>query len=383
MPTSPFTVRRVSGLAEIRSLVEAWAQLHDASGSTNPFAGPEWPVLWYERFLGPHDTAWLLTVHDGDRLVALVPLYRRESRLGPTLLQSPGTADPWIGPFELPSPVADPAAARPALRAVVEFLVARGEQWDWADLPVGDVVPWLEPEWLPAGSVTVVLRGTVGTPVLPLGEGADPGTGSRRNLKESVRRARNRLTRAHGADGWSVRRVTDPNDVAQAFDTLAATHALRARRTDKRAHLDAIGDPAVRRYVRDVVVAMAQRGRSSIYQLRVGERVITSQLVLATASSSYFSISGMTDDAWEFSPVTYLQWLAVEDAEAAGHREVNLSVGPNQTKLRWTRVVRTYPDFVVVGARTRSRGLYRAAAAVAAVRSFDEARRAHRPGAAE
>ena len=379
--TSSLAVRRVSDLADIRASVPEWAALHDASGSTNPFSGPEWPVLWFERFLGPRDQPWVLQVRDGDELVAVVPLCRRESKFGPTLLQSLGTASPWIGPFEIPSPVAAPEHARAAMRAVVEHLVDRGDQWDWAELHLGSVVPWFEPEWIPGTGATAVLRGVTGTAVLPLGEGADSGAGSRRNLKESVRRARNRLTRAYGSDGWSVRRVVDADEIGAAFDRLARMHAQRARRAGKRAHLDVFADQAIRRYVRDVVVAMATEERASIYELCVGDRVITAQLVLATAVSSYFSVSGMTDDAWEFSPVTYVQWIAVEDATAAAHVEMNLSAGPNQTKLRWTREVRSHPEFALVGPRTRSRTLFRAATAVAAVRAFDEAIRAQHPGA--
>src|SRR4051794_6042610 len=82
-------LRRFSDPRRIRDLHEEWSALHDASGSTNPFSGPEWPTLWFERFLQPGDESWLLEVRDDERLVAVVPLYRRASRaVGPALLQS-------------------------------------------------------------------------------------------------------------------------------------------------------------------------------------------------------------------------------------------------------------------------------------------------------
>ena len=82
--------------------------------------------------------------------------------------------------------------------------------------------------------------------------------------------------------------------------------------------------------------------------------------------------------AWPYSAVTYLQSLAVEHARKLGHSRFGLSLGPNQTKLRWTDQVETYPEVVIVGPRRRSQLAYQAVEAGRAVVCFREARRAHR-----
>ncbi|PWW21800.1 CelD/BcsL family acetyltransferase involved in cellulose biosynthesis [Geodermatophilus normandii] len=367
-------------LSSVAALAGEWQALHDASGDVNPFSGPDWALPWLERFgvEAPY-TPLVLEVREGERLVGVSPLCRQAVLGGRAhVVQPVGTGAPWIGPYELSALLVDPRVGREAARVVVGAVCGLSAEWDWADLALGTAVPWLVPEWLPDFSFTVSVRRVLANAVLDLSAERNVYAG-RRNLKESFRRARNRLTRDFGADGWRVRRVTDQSEVGGAFSRLVALHGDRATLGDgKPVHADVFADGRVRDYLGDVVGRMAARDAVSLYELLIDEEVVATQLVLHTATASYSSVSGLTDRAWDYSAVTYLQSQAVADAQKAGHREFNLSLGPNQAKLRWTDEVRTMPRFSLVAPTRRSQMLYLAAETRGVVAAYREARKAHR-----
>jgi CelD/BcsL family acetyltransferase involved in cellulose biosynthesis len=137
-----------------------------------------------------------------------------------------------------------------------------------------------------------------------------------------------------------------------------------------RVHPDALADPVRREFLNDAVTRMAAAGRAELLTLNVDGAAVAAQLVLRSRSAAYFSLSGMDPQWWTVGPVTLLQYTAMERALARGDAEVNLSVGPDISKLRWSELVVQHPEFVVCGPRTRSRLLlsgYEALAAVAAV----------------
>jgi hypothetical protein len=366
-------------LTAVQKLAHDWRALHEASGEVNPFTGPDWALTWLEHFDDPGHEPCVLEVRDGDRLVGIAPFYRQRVLKGRgTVVRLIGTGDTWIGPLEQPALLTAADRGRDVARSVVGHLCANPAEWDSVRLTLGSTVPWFEPEWLPDWSFTVLERRTRAAAVLDL-QGTENVYAGRRNLKESLRRARNRLTRDVGADGWSVRRVTDPAQVPAAFDRLVALHGERAGLRDGRpVHADVFADPRVLGYLRAVVARAGETGGASVYELLIGDRVEASQLALHTATATYSSTSGVSELAWPYSAVTYLLSLLVQDAQAAGHREVNLSTGPNQAKLRWTDTVRSSTEFVVVGPRRRSQLLNLGQEVSGVLAGYREARRAHR-----
>ncbi|MBM9468737.1 GNAT family N-acetyltransferase [Nakamurella leprariae] len=371
-------VRVHQTVESVADLASEWQVLHDDAGDVNPFSGPDWAVTWLEHFADDRRAPFVLSVRYGDRLVGVLPLYRQSAARVIDVLQPVGTGSPWIGPYELPAMTADPARGRAVARAVVAELCARPDDWDWSSVIFGSAAPWLEPEWLPNWEFTVVPRRTIATVTLDLAGGHDIYSG-RRNLKESFRRARNRLTRDLGTDGWSTRRVLDEDEIGAAFDRLVRLHGSRADVQDGRpVHANVLADDRVQRYLREVVTRMSRRGAVSVYELLIADEVVAGQLMLHTSTATYSSVSGATDAAWPYSAITYLQSLAVADAQQAGHRQLCLSAGPNQAKLRWTDRVDLTPEFGIIGPRRRSRMLSVAATARGTVTSFVAARRAHR-----
>lgn len=348
-----FAVLNVSRLCsdhDVEKIRDEWVQLHEESGSVNPFLGPEWTVHWMRNLMSETDEAWVLTVRDAGRLVGVAPLHLHTYRPGIRRLQMIGSGQPWVGPLEMPALLAARGYGRQVARVVTAHLGEHHRSWHLASVSLGETGDWLEPGWLPAEEFTVLNVKSTPYVVLQLPI-ADRGPGEgRRNLREAVRRARNRLTKQFGADGWTVEGVRDPSVVRTVFEDLVDLHRRRAEYTERgNRHPDQLADPRVRSYLLTVVSELAERGGVTIYRLLAGGHVLAAQLVLHTRTATFISVSGFRGDAWGFSPTNYLQWVAVNDAADRGHSEVNFSAWPTEAKLRWSRTVRGSTEFLVIG----------------------------------
>ena len=346
------SVTRIPSLVEARAFAAEWAELAETSGARNPFTHPDWLLPWAERFLRPSEQVWLLAARKDGRLVGVAPFYRRS--YGPGLVRSMqlwGTGR-HSGLVDLPQLLLDREHSRIAARALLSWLCTETSSWDWALIPLEDRF-WLEPEWLPPdGRIMILTKIVRANVVLPINQ-ARP-TVIKRNLRESLRRGRNRLNRCH-PDGWCVARVTERADLINALPDLARLHGERSRLAGKKRHPNALAKEADRSYLSAVVTASAARGGACIYLLLVRGEAVAGLLVLRSRECTYFLLSGMSQQAWEFSPITLLQGCAVDDAITLGHHWVNLSSGPDTPKLRWSEELIVNPEFVLVPDRLSSR----------------------------
>lgn len=351
-------VERLQRVDELRKLDVEWAGLAHESRTTNPFLGPAWTIPWVGELLPKSDDTWVLTVRSHDRLVGIAPFYLHRYRFGIRRLQMIGSGHPWIGPFEAPAVLAAPGYGRPVGRALFAYLAEHRSSWDLVSISFGDSIAWPEPTWLPKPDFTVVPQQATPFVILPLPLGPRTDDDSRRNLKEAVRRARNRLNRRFGAQGWKIDRLTQPSELRSGFNDLVTLHRARSEYTHKgEKHPDVLADDKIREYMHTVVKDLASRGQVTLYRLVAGNEVLAVQLVLHTATASFLSLSGFQNDAWDFSPTNYLQWVAVDDAAVRGDSEMNLSSWPTQAKLRWSREIRAFQEFLLVGPSRTSRAV--------------------------
>lgn len=181
----------------------------------------------------------------------------------------------------------------------------------------------------------------------------------KRNVRESLRRGRNRLDRTYPGR-WSIDSATDRADILHALSDLAALHNARSTIIGKEAHRDALSDQADVSFLSAALSVSADRGGACIYRLLVDGRAVAALLVLRTAESSYFLLSGMAEQFWDYSPVTLLQGRAIDDAIKLGHRQVNLSTGPDRAKTRWSEHIVASPEFALVPDRRLSLGKFSA-----------------------
>jgi CelD/BcsL family acetyltransferase involved in cellulose biosynthesis len=364
-------VTRLATFDEAEKLLPEWRELYQSSASRNPFAAPDWLLTWARHFVAERDLAIFAVRRDGE-LAGVAPWYFRRSRLLPSRLQLLGSGR-HDSLTELPQVLTAPGEARPVLRAVLAEWLRDPREWDWLELPLLDDQGWFEPEWLsgPVGERGAIQHKTTRAAVV-LELPADVETlqsGLKRNLRESLRRARNRLGKS-GLE-WKVTVHEDETSIRRALPVLARLHAARSGLAGRRHHPDALADGARRAFLADALGAMAHLGQARILTLDVGGEPVAAQLVLLAPDATFIGMSGMSADWWHVSPVTLLQWHAAEAAVAAGHSEFNLSVGPSVAKLRWSERVRQHPEFLVCGPRRSSLAAYtgyRMAAAGAAVR---------------
>lgn len=359
---------------------EAWCRLYEGSPTTNPFLHPAW-ALAALRNPGSRAEPWLVRVHAGAELVAVAALESASpvrGLPGVRVLRIAGSHD-YSGLLEVPGILTSPRHARCALRAIVEYLASRGDEWSWWHVPLGGHAPWFEPDWLPAGRGFVVSERLVRAEVVL--DVTDDRLRSR-NLRESVRRAKNRLTRDFGTD-WAVTRVVQRHQLGHSLDSLIRLHRERSSLAGRTSHEDRISTAAARGYLGEVVAFQADRGAVSCYELWARGVLISQLLAFHAPSSTYCGLSGLTATAWQYSPTTLLQWHAYQDTRLDGRRFFSLSTGPDQAKLRWSRELRVHPEFVVVAPRRRARAafaLYSQASQAARLRGDNRRQLAGRTG---
>lgn len=337
---------------------EAWDALFESQqGLANPFCAPEWVQRWYEAFTDPADRL-LFVQRDGARLVAVAPFFRSPvSARGLVIarrLQLVG-AGQGGSLLELPQILAAPGHQRSAVRDVVAAVLQTDSGAQWAETSITPDQGWFEPQWVARTDRRVafhrpqVSRASV---VVPLRDSWElTRAGLKRNLKESLRRSKNRLAK----DGrpWTVHQHTDSLD-AEVVDRFLSLHRSRALsgQSDRR-HPDAFAEHPRRNLMRTVLPELGRRGRARILELELDGRSVAAQLVLHAPGTTYIHSSGFLPDVWDLGPVTFLQGEAIAEAADRGEQWINMSPGPNVAKLRWSEQLDVHQDFAF-GAGSRS-----------------------------
>jgi hypothetical protein len=89
------------------------------------------------------------------------------------------------------------------------------------------------------------------------------------------------------------------------------------------------------------------------------------------ARTATVELSGMSENAREYSPVTLPRGYAIEGAAKPGHRQIDLLDGPDTAKMRWSEQTLAHPEFVLVPSGPASLatfGAYCPASAAAAIK---------------
>lgn len=354
-----------------------WRRLYESQvGPANPFCAPLWVTTWYRHFVPDADRRLCFIRDSGGVLIGVAPLWLDRERFGPvsiaTRLRFVG-AGQGTALLELPQLLAAPEQGRHVLTLIAGEL-ARSESAlsgvDWTDLVVAEGQGWLDPSWVvPRGQALAFWKhqDTQASVVLELGE-TWPTTLTRlkRNVKESLRRSRNRLAKL-GKPHEVTRRGRDLD--LPAVDRFLDLHRSRADRGGAARHHDAFAEPWRRRFMRDLLPRLGEAGEAAIWELWLDGRQVAAQLVLHAPGTLYVHSSGFDPETWELGPVTHLQEHAFRAACEAGDRWVNLSPGPNLAKLRWSERLLRHDEFtlgfgsrgtlarlaVVAGARTLRR----------------------------
>ena len=342
----------------------------------NPFTAPEWVEGWYRHFTKPAERS-LLTVRRGMELIGVAPFFAHTTRFGAmTRLRLVG-AGQGGSLLETPQVLAAPQHQREVLRAVIgETLTHRpgGRAVDWSEVTIPASQGWFEPEWVYSTGEPVAFhraqlaRASV---VLPLADGWEATrSGLKRNLKESLRRSRNRISK----DGRAVKVVAHTETLdAATVDGFLLLHQQRSRHDATVVHADSYADPTRRAFLRDVLPRLGRRGRATLLELHLDGRAVAAQLALFAPGVTYLHSSGLRPEVWALGPITFLQEHLIREAAERGDRWVNFSPGPNVAKLRWSEQIDQHQDFAY---GTGSRSLQWKHAAFAAGQAVNELRNA-------
>ncbi len=342
--------------------LDEWDELFEAQdGPANPFCTPEWPLSWCRAWATPADSV-VVQLRDRGRLVGLAPLYRQEYRLGPATLAARmllAGAGPGGRSLELPQMLCRPGHSRPVLRALTAELL-RGDlsdRCDWSELsiPVSDA--WFESEWAyDTGREHTFFVHLMSRPscVVTLAETWEASKSRMgRNIKESMRRSRNRLAKSgHRVEVVELGANGHPLD-ADAVDRFLHLHLSRAQHEASVRHFDSFTDPTEQAVMRTLLPQLAARGRASLLELHLDGTCVAAQLLLHAPRTLYVHSSGFLGEHWEFGPVTHLQAEALRLANERGARWANFSPGVNVSKMRWGATVLPSNDFAFGAGRTR------------------------------
>ncbi len=344
----------VRSRTELAALHDEWLDLYRRSASPNPFAHPAWVKTWLEHYTSEEDL-YAVTIHSGDTLVAIAPFHRRRVRSGGVALRLAGAGTPELL-TEIPEIVAD-GAPRKLLRGLCRFLLhERRDDWDWAELRLGPAQGWFESDWLTREAeeqgAKFIHTGSSAFVVIDLPPDWDELRSSlKRNVKEAIRRSTNRLGRVD----WEVVTPSTPAELGAAVEALAGLHGLRSGVADKERHIDYFGDAHDLSFLRKAAAAMFEAGAGSVPLIRIEGTDAAARLILHGNASIFFSVAGLDPAYWDYGPGTMLVVEALREAIARGDTSANLSMNPDEGKLRWSERIEIHNAFMLVAPRRRSR----------------------------
>ena len=335
-----------------------WDALHETQPPpANPFCAPEWVITWYRHFVQRAEDRMLVLVRtDEGRLVGVAPYFLHRHRLGRLPLQSRlrlAGSGQGSSLLEMPQVLTAPGEERRVLAALVEGFrldPVLSVATDWFDLAIGQGQGWPEPQWFTgkeAGGAFWRHADAQACVVMPLqGSWQETQAALKRNVKESLRRSRNRLAKQE----LPYRVVARSTDLDMAtVDRFLTLHRARAdqRVTGSAVHPDAFADPLRRAFMRELLPQLGAAGRATMWELWLSDRQVAVQLVLHSCGTVYVHSSGVEEDVWELGPVTHLQEHAFRAGCERGDTWVNFSPGPNLAKLRWSEQLLRHDEFAI------------------------------------
>jgi CelD/BcsL family acetyltransferase involved in cellulose biosynthesis len=339
---------------ELAALHDEWLDLYRRSGTTNPFAHPAWVTTWLEHYTA-EDALYVVTIRNGGQLVAVAPFHRRRVPSGGIALRLAGYGASELL-TEIPEFLVD-GPPRKLLRELCRFLLHdRRDDWDWAELLLVPEQGWFESDWLTrdaeAEGAKFVHTGSFAFVILELAENWDELRARlKRNVKEAIRRSTNRLGRVE----WEPATPASRAELDEAVESLARLHALRSGVTDKEQHVNYFADGHDLAFLRKVAPAMFEAGAGSVHRIRIEGADAAARLILRGNRSIFFSVAGLDPAYWDYGPGTMLMVEAVREAIVRGDASANLSMNPDEGKLRWSERIEVHNAFMLVAPRRRSR----------------------------
>lgn len=344
---------------ELEALEPEWSELFSRSGSRNPFAHPAWMIPWLRHNVPDERKRVVLAARAAGELVAVAPFHRLDYPLGARVLHLAGASPLKTDRLTESSEILVAARDRRRIvRALLHHLANDVGGFDWLALTLTARQGWFESDWLPEQwrrrGGFVVHRATRPSVILPLPSRWEE-LPLKRNLREALRRSRNRLRSEAAA---SEIRFAGGAELVPALETLVQLHRRRAADTTHLRHDDYFRDDAVRGLLDDAATRWALGDDAVVAQLLLDGRPIAARLVLRANDAHFLSFSGSDVDHWRLGAATTLVAAAIRRAIADEAAVVNFSASPDSAKLRWSEQLELEQEFVAVAPARMSRARF-------------------------
>lgn len=335
--SAPYTIRAVTSLEDFKGLAEEWEQVLRTVPGHSFFLTWEWLYYWAKHCLGDNRLRILLALDEHQRLIGLAPWYLRTTRVQGLM----SVRDlRFLGSEHVCSSYLDVIVNEQNKRALLQSLYrylfneARGE-WDLltlSEVPAESSTIDLWNELFDEAGKVREIVGTTCCPVIRLPGSVDTyRAGLGRNRRYTLQR---KLKCLQGAGRMEYSRATSPADVEDAFESVVTLHQ---RRWSTCANGGVFANDVSRRFHREVVEVLSERGHVSIDQLELDGRPIAAIYGFVYGGTYYFYLPGFDPAAVpKASPGLLLLHHRIEQAIRDGLTTVDLLQGAQPYKLEWS-----------------------------------------------
>lgn len=302
-----------SGAGLFEEFREPWQDLAKSDPAATPFQTQEWQSTWWRHYGGLRQPK-LLTVHEGNDLVGLMPFVRSR---GPWRTLRPM----GIGPSDYMQPLARPGYEDMVAERVAET-IGEARDVDLIDLhqiretqPLAQAMPSN-----PAGQATCLVLD------LPATYDAYLAT-----LSKSLRYDVRKLDKTLFTSGRARIETFGPDTVRKGLDVLFDLHKRRWRKR----HLPGAFLGGAEKFHTEWAEKAARAGWLWLSVLHVDDEPIGAIYAMAMGSTAYYYQAGFDPEKGSLSPGTLLVASSIRRAIDEGMRHFDFMRGDEPYKRRW------------------------------------------------
>ena len=335
---------------EFFALREAWTKIFHVAATNHPFSSFDWAAAWWQTMLPT--SRWqkhemhIVAMYSMGELVAIAPLFLTTYGswfFGGIRYLRPIGSDK--NTTELRSLVIKPGHEAAASQALAQYIHSNRQAFDF--------VKWPDQIVTPSTDSGLTDTTTVENFILPLGSSWEEFKSSRkRNIKESIRKCYN--APARNGIHLSFEAVEDQAAILQLLPDFYRLHGQRAAGNTDAVHLDYFSSDQSRRFLSTLVAGLACV-TPILFIVRHDQKIIAARLAFAMNSSLYLYYSGFDLSYGDYSVTTRLVVEAMQYAIARNLPLLNLSIGNDLSKTRWSPEVVTYQNTRTISANLRTR----------------------------
>lgn len=301
--------------------LQVWRQLAD-----NPMSSPDWLLPWWKHYGGPNDQLQLILFCDGDKLVAVSPLYLER-----------GAHFKMLGSGQVCSDHCELFVGQSELLPQVETLFLRWLQSDqspnWKSLQLealsinGSTAPMML-DWNDKFSVCTTTGDFICTIELP--ESWDQYL---KNLSKNHRKRVRRWTRNHLESGQVEIRSTNDNwDIDEAYESLIRLHNLRRSTLPSKG---AFENETFCNFHREAIKRLAANGQAALSAIFLAGEAVAIEYELYSKDTVFAYQSGVDISVELSSPGSISILSRLQAAMKDGKKKFDLMRGNEGYKDHW------------------------------------------------